>query len=81
VAITSHAARASSTVGLHWAIVAVCPLYALGGLIMLAAVRHYPRDISYVVTYAGSRNGRNKAAASSGSLSQSAAPTDSGTSP
>jgi MFS family permease len=50
VAITSHAA--SSAVGLHWAIVAVCPLYALGGLIMLAAVRHYPRDISYVVANA-----------------------------
>jgi MFS family permease len=55
VAITSHSSSASTTVGLHWALVAVCPLYALGGLIMLAAVRHYPRDISYVVAYARAR--------------------------
>jgi hypothetical protein len=42
--------------------VAVCPLYALGGLIMLAAVRHYPRDISSVVANAQARaNGRAKA--------------------
>jgi MFS family permease len=59
VAITSHSASASTTLGLHWAIVAVCPLYALGGLIMLAAVRHYPRDISYVVANARARmNGK-----------------------
>jgi MFS family permease len=59
VAITSHSASASTTVGLHWAIVAVCPLYALGGLIMLAAVRHYPRDIAYVVTNARAKmNGK-----------------------
>jgi MFS family permease len=63
VGITSHSAGASSAVGLHWAIVAVCPLYALGGLIMLAAVRHYPRDISYVVANARARNGRARAAA------------------
>jgi MFS family permease len=57
VAITSHSA--SSSVGLHWAIVAVCPLYALGGLIMLAAVRHYPRDIAYVVANARAKlNGK-----------------------
>jgi MFS family permease len=62
VAITSHSVGASSVVGLHWAIVAVCPLYALGGLIMLLAVRHYPRDISYVVANARARNGRVKAA-------------------
>ena len=59
VAITSHSASASTTVGLHWAIVAVCPLYGLGGLIMLAAVRHYPRDISYVVAYARARSAAN----------------------
>lgn len=59
VAITSHSASASTTVGLHWALVAVCPLYALGGLIMLAGVRHYPRDIAYVVAHARARaNGR-----------------------
>lgn len=51
-AIASHASSASTTVGLHWAIVAVCPLYALGGVIMFAAVRHYPRDISTVVSQA-----------------------------
>ena len=65
VAITSHAA--SSATGLKWAIVAVCPLYALGGLIMLAAARHYPRDISYVVTHA-----RASAAASSAALTGTA---------
>jgi MFS family permease len=64
VAITSHSASASTTVGLHWAIVAVCPLYALGGLIMLAAVRHYPRDIAYVVANARAQaNGRAKSGA------------------
>jgi MFS family permease len=63
VAITSHSASASTTVGLHWAIVAVCPLYALGGLIMLAAVRHYPRDISYVVAHARARSAANGQAA------------------
>jgi MFS family permease len=55
VAITSHSASASTTVGLHWAIVAVCPLYALGGLIMLLAVRTYPHDIAYVVANARAR--------------------------
>jgi MFS family permease len=52
VAIAAHSDGSSTTVGLHWAIVAVCPLYALGGLIMFAAVRHYPRDIAYVVAHA-----------------------------
>jgi MFS family permease len=54
VAIASRADGLSSTVGLHWAIVSVCPLYALGGLIMLLALRHYPRDIAYVVAHARS---------------------------
>jgi MFS family permease len=54
VAIAAHSDGSSTTVGLHWAIVAVCPLYALGGLIMFAAVRHYPRDIAYVVAHARS---------------------------
>jgi MFS family permease len=67
VAITSHSSGSSTTVGLHWAIVAVCPLYALGGLIMLLAVRHYPRDISSVVENAQARaNGRAKAKAGQG---------------
>jgi MFS family permease len=64
VAITSHSASLSTTVGLHWAIVAVCPLYALGGLIMLAAVRTYPHDIAYVVANARAQaNGRSKTGA------------------
>lgn len=37
--------------GLRWAIVAVCPVYALGGLIMLLAVRTYPKDIATVIAY------------------------------
>ncbi len=56
VAIAAHSDGSSTTVGLHWAIVAVCPLYALGGLIMLLALRHYPSDIAYVVAYAGARS-------------------------
>ena len=55
--------RPASTVGLHWAIVSVCPLYALGGLIMLLAVRHYPRDIAYVVANARARSAEDAAAA------------------
>jgi MFS family permease len=37
--------------GLRWAIVAVCPVYALGGLIMLLAVRTYPKDIATVIAH------------------------------
>jgi MFS family permease len=67
VAIASHSSSESTAVGLHWAIVAVCPLYALGGLIMLAAVRHYPRDISYVVAHARAKaNGSSAAAKANG---------------
>jgi MFS family permease len=39
----------NSAVGLRWAIVVACPLYALGGLIMLLAARTYPRDIATVI--------------------------------
>jgi len=63
VAIASRADGLSSTVGLHWAIVSVCPLYALGGLIMLLALRHYPRDIAYVVANARARSAEDAAAA------------------
>jgi MFS family permease len=35
--------------GLRWAIVVACPLYALGGVIMLLAARTYPRDIATVI--------------------------------
>lgn len=43
--------------GLRWAIVAACPLYAIAGLIMLGALRHYPRDMAAVV--AGARAGQD----------------------
>jgi len=35
--------------GLRLAIVAIIPLYALGGLVMLFAARHYPKDIAFVI--------------------------------
>jgi len=63
VAIAARSDGLSSTVGLHWAIVSVCPLYALGGLIMLLALRHYPRDIAYVVANARARSAEEAAAA------------------
>jgi MFS family permease len=63
VAIAARSDGLSSTVGLHWAIVSVCPLYALGGLIMLLALRHYPRDIAYVVANARARSAEDAAAA------------------
>jgi len=45
-------AKVALAFGLPWAIVAACPLYALGGLIMLGAARYYPRDIACVIAYA-----------------------------
>jgi MFS family permease len=42
----------NTAAGLRWAIVAACPLYAVGGLIMLGAARHYPKDIAYVIAHA-----------------------------
>jgi MFS family permease len=44
----------SSTLGddadsLRWALVAITPVYAVGGLLMLRAARHYPADLAYVV--------------------------------
>lgn len=56
VAISSRSDGLSTTNGLHWAVVSVCPLYALGGLIMLLAVRTYPHDIAYVVAHARARS-------------------------
>jgi len=41
----------NTALGLRWAIVTVCPFYALGGLIMLGAARYYPRDIAYVIAH------------------------------
>jgi MFS family permease len=46
-----------SAAGLRWAIVAACPLYAVGGLILLGALRYYPRDIAYVVAHARAASG------------------------
>jgi MFS family permease len=77
VGITAHSESESTALGLHWAIVAVCPLYALGGLIMLAAVRHYPRDIAYVVAHARARaNGSAGPHGDAGPGSEADAPMD-----
>ena len=35
--------------GLRVALVAVSPIYAAGGLVMLGAARHYPADVAFVV--------------------------------
>jgi predicted MFS family arabinose efflux permease len=39
----------ADAIGLRGAIVALTPLYAVGGLVMLAAARHYPSDVAFVV--------------------------------
>jgi MFS family permease len=52
IGLLSDVIAPHSAAGLRWAIVAACPLYALGGLILLGAVRSYPRDIAYVVAHA-----------------------------
>jgi MFS family permease len=36
-------------IGLRWALVWATPLYAVGGVIALFAVRHYPHDLAFVV--------------------------------
>ena len=36
-------------IGLRWALVWTCPLYAAGGVIALFAVRHYPADLAFVL--------------------------------
>jgi sugar phosphate permease len=41
---------ASRADGLRWAIVGLAPVYAVGGAIMLLAARHYPADVSFVVS-------------------------------
>jgi MFS family permease len=43
--------------GLRWAIVAISPVYAVGGVIMLLAARHYPSDVSFVIDYATREEG------------------------
>src|SRR5438270_8954050 len=37
----------SGPLGLRLAIVAIIPLYAVGGVIMLLAARHYPHDVAF----------------------------------
>jgi MFS family permease len=44
----------SDAFGLRAALVALCPVYALGGLVMLGAARHYPADLAYVLAYSRS---------------------------
>jgi len=41
--------------GLRWALVALTPVYALGGVIMLLAARHYPSDVAFVAAEARRR--------------------------
>jgi MFS family permease len=51
IGVISDQIAPNTAFGLRWAIVAACPLYALGGLIMLAAARTYPRDIATVIAH------------------------------
>ena len=39
----------ADAIGLRMALVAMTPIYAVGGVIMLGAVRSYPRDVAFVV--------------------------------
>ena len=39
----------ADAIGLRLALVAMTPIYAVGGVIMLGAVRSYPRDVAFVV--------------------------------
>ena len=39
----------SNAIGLRAALVLFSPIYAVGGVIMLAALRHYPHDVAFVV--------------------------------
>jgi hypothetical protein len=49
----------SSAIGLRAALVVFSPIYAIGGVVMLAALRHYPHDVAFVV--AESRRRRDQA--------------------
>jgi len=51
IGLISDLIAPNTALGLRWAIVTACPFYALGGLIMLAAARYYPRDIAYVIAH------------------------------
>jgi hypothetical protein len=39
----------STLIGLRLALVALTPIYAIGGLLMLLALRTYPRDLAFVL--------------------------------
>jgi MFS family permease len=41
--------------GLRWAIVALTPVYAVGGIVMLLAARSYPADVAFVAAEARRR--------------------------
>ncbi len=55
IGVVSDLIAPNTALGLRWAIVVACPVYALGGLIMLGAARSYPRDIAYVIAHARRR--------------------------
>jgi MFS family permease len=63
IGLISDQIAPNTGLGLRWAIVATCPLYALGGLIMLLAARHYPRDIATVIAYSRRADGQVPAGA------------------
>jgi MFS family permease len=65
IGLISDLIAPNTALGLRWAIVTVCPFYALGGLIMLGAARYYPRDIAYVIAH--SRRSSAASAAGPGS--------------
>lgn len=50
--ISSGLSRAD---GLRWAIVGLTPVYAVGGVVMLLAARHYPADVAFVASEARRR--------------------------
>jgi MFS family permease len=64
IGVVSDQIAPNTALGLRWAIVVACPVYALGGLIMLGAARYYPRDIAYVIAHA--RRSYTKPAAGAG---------------
>jgi MFS family permease len=45
----------SELITLRWALVAVCPAYVVGGLLVLLATRTYPKDLAFVAAEARRR--------------------------
>ena len=68
IGLISDQIAPNTALGLRWAIVATCPLYALGGLVMLFAARHYPRDIATVIAYSRRAGQRAPAEACAGGV-------------